>query len=160
MEQEYFSNKCAYCGKTSEVVDHAIPINRDQLGEHRLGNLIPCCKECNGKKSDKGYRQYLDLLLHDSQITEKEKLERQDKIEKYMWLCNYDPIVDKKISDLLNEIYDKTYQLAEEYVSKVNNMYYNNVDLQKILDACEIDEEWENSSEYPRKSLQDILNSL
>jgi len=37
----YFSHKCAYCGAETELLmEHAIPINKAKLGEHRLGNLV------------------------------------------------------------------------------------------------------------------------
>lgn len=57
-----FDNACAYCGSTrSLVIDHAVPISIATLGEHRLGNLVPACKTCNGS-SHKGKLRYDDYL--------------------------------------------------------------------------------------------------
>jgi 5-methylcytosine-specific restriction endonuclease McrA len=40
--KDYFSHRCAYCGNETELlIEHAIPINKEKLGEHRLGNLVP-----------------------------------------------------------------------------------------------------------------------
>jgi hypothetical protein len=56
----YFMNRCAYCGaETDLVIDHAIPINKAKLGEHRIGNLVPSCNECNSRKGNRDYGEYL-----------------------------------------------------------------------------------------------------
>ena len=41
---------CFYCDGPCESVDHVIPIARG--GTHFEGNLVPCCRKCNGSKSD------------------------------------------------------------------------------------------------------------
>jgi 5-methylcytosine-specific restriction endonuclease McrA len=41
---------CFYCTGPCESVDHVIPIARG--GTHFEGNLVPCCRKCNGSKSD------------------------------------------------------------------------------------------------------------
>ena len=41
---------CAYCGSTEQItVDHVIPIFRG--GTHGIGNLVPCCFQCNMVKN-------------------------------------------------------------------------------------------------------------
>jgi hypothetical protein len=56
----YFGGRCAYCGeRPPDDLDHAIPINRDHLGQHCIGNLIPSCKECNAKKGRWDFRAFL-----------------------------------------------------------------------------------------------------
>jgi hypothetical protein len=43
---------CFYCGaKTNIHLDHVIPVSRG--GRHSIGNLVPACKSCNSKKSDR-----------------------------------------------------------------------------------------------------------
>jgi 5-methylcytosine-specific restriction endonuclease McrA len=57
--QEYFANRCAYCQSAETLVmDHAVPINRSSLGEHRLGNLIPACDSCNSRKGHRDFRTF------------------------------------------------------------------------------------------------------
>ena len=43
-------NKCIYCGKQSDSLDHMHPISKG--GESITRNCVPCCLSCNGKKSD------------------------------------------------------------------------------------------------------------
>ncbi|SMN10912.1 hypothetical protein SPBRAN_1087 [uncultured Candidatus Thioglobus sp.] len=59
--KEYFDNSCVYCGnKDSLIMEHAIPINKESLGEHKLGNMVPSCKKCNIKKGNKRFDDFLD----------------------------------------------------------------------------------------------------
>jgi 5-methylcytosine-specific restriction endonuclease McrA len=52
--KDYFDNQCTYCGEEKNLVfDHAVPINRTALGQHRIGNLVPSCSDCNQKKDKK-----------------------------------------------------------------------------------------------------------
>src|SRR6185436_14076596 len=78
----YFLNKCAYCGaETDLVIDHAIPINKTKFGEHRIGNLVPSCNDCNNKK---GNRDYLEYLKADD--------EKRQMIDLFMESKNYVPL--------------------------------------------------------------------
>jgi hypothetical protein len=60
----YFLNRCAYYDERNpscdEIIpthrDHIIPINKTELGEHRIGNLVPCCNACNKKKHHGDFR--------------------------------------------------------------------------------------------------------
>ena len=40
-------------------MEHAIPINKEVLGEHRLGNIVPSCKQCNSEKHKKSFEEFL-----------------------------------------------------------------------------------------------------
>jgi 5-methylcytosine-specific restriction endonuclease McrA len=42
-------NKCMFCGKRADTVDHIIPICWG--GNNELENLQPCCLKCNSGKS-------------------------------------------------------------------------------------------------------------
>jgi len=44
-----FDKKCAYCWEEKEpILDYAVPIDKTDLGQHHIGNLIPSCRDCNG----------------------------------------------------------------------------------------------------------------
>lgn len=113
----YFDNKCAYCGSPDELVmEHAIPINREKLGEHRLGNIIPSCSKCNSEKSSKDYKEFLGS-----------DNERIDAIEKYMAEKNYTPITDShKIKVLLEQAYADVGQVADKYIKEINEALSEN----------------------------------
>lgn len=43
--------RCAYCPGPPETLDHVIPLQRG--GTNYEGNLVPCCRRCNGSKTDR-----------------------------------------------------------------------------------------------------------
>lgn len=44
--------KCVYCGSSKNIeMDHIIPISKN--GPHTKNNVIPACRRCNSKKSNK-----------------------------------------------------------------------------------------------------------
>lgn len=43
-------NRCIYCGKPSESIDHVFPLSRG--GMSVTANCVPACLSCNGQKSD------------------------------------------------------------------------------------------------------------
>lgn len=82
--KDYFNNRCAYCDALADLeMDHAIPINKTKLREHRLGNVIPSCRKCNREKHHKDFIEFLG--------EDKEKIER---IKSYMEARNYTPLGD------------------------------------------------------------------
>lgn len=40
---------CTYCMRPADTIDHAVPLVRG--GTNYEGNLVPCCRSCNGSKS-------------------------------------------------------------------------------------------------------------
>jgi len=60
---EYFNFECCYCSNVIDVKslsqDHLIPMNKISLGLHSWGNVVPCCKDCNNKKHQKPWKDYL-----------------------------------------------------------------------------------------------------
>lgn len=112
----FFSNCCDYCGKEGDLLmDHAIPINRQSAGEHRLGNLVPSCRSCNSAKGDKNFR---DFLSNDS--------ERIQKIEEYMDRRNYVPLCDnEQVKMVLEMVYKEISLIADRYIAILNELFPN-----------------------------------
>jgi 5-methylcytosine-specific restriction endonuclease McrA len=110
----YFSNKCAYCGaETDLVIDHAIPINKAKLGEHRIGNLVPSCNDCNARKGNKDYSEYLD---GDD--------EKKQTIESYMDSKNYVPLGDnKQVRMILDLAHAEVSALVDRYIVIINSLF-------------------------------------
>lgn len=51
-DMRYLEGPCAYCGSTENItMDHVVPISRG--GTHGIGNLVPCCSNCNSHKLDR-----------------------------------------------------------------------------------------------------------
>lgn len=45
---DHWQDKCAYCGEHADTLDHVVP--RHKGGLTVKGNLISCCRRCNGSK--------------------------------------------------------------------------------------------------------------
>lgn len=49
-----FDYKCVYCGASLNLktisIDHVVPMNKNSMGLHMLGNLAAACSTCNGQK--------------------------------------------------------------------------------------------------------------
>lgn len=53
---------CIYCGRPAETWDHLYGLVKDAKLSgygHQLGNLVPCCKECNSRKGAKDWEKFL-----------------------------------------------------------------------------------------------------
>ncbi len=107
-----FENHCIYCKKQSKTLtkDHAIPINKDSLGEHRLGNIVPSCNECNKLKGDKHFETF--LKGDDTKI---------DLIKAYMDSKNYEPLGNnEQVKAILSIAYDELKTVGDRYVKILN----------------------------------------
>lgn len=45
---DHWDSKCAYCGEHADTLDHVVP--RHKGGLTIKGNLVSCCRRCNGSK--------------------------------------------------------------------------------------------------------------
>jgi len=67
--------KCAYCDRPAETWDHVVGLVENQHYSgfvHTIGNLLPCCKQCNSSKGNKDWRGFVTKGLEDkSQRTAK-----------------------------------------------------------------------------------------
>lgn len=112
--KQYFKNCCAYCGKKSEslIMEHAVPINKKSLGEHRLGNIIPSCKQCNNSKGSKSFVEFLG----DNNVKIK-------AIKKYMDSKNYVPLGEnEQIKMILNMAYNEVSSVSNRYIQILNGL--------------------------------------
>ena len=113
--KEHFSHRCAYCGVDADelVIEHAIPINKVSLGEHRLGNLVPSCKACNSAKGDKDFRVFLEG-----------NNEAIARIEEYMDSRNYVPLEEnEQVTRVLDMAHKEVAALADRYVTILNELF-------------------------------------
>ncbi len=53
---------CVYCDRPAETWDHIMAVVKDGKFSgygHQIGNLIPCCKNCNSKKGNRDWKSFL-----------------------------------------------------------------------------------------------------
>lgn len=56
---------CVYCGKLAQTWDHLENLVKEgQLNGygHQIGNLVPCCRDCNSAKGGKPFQAYVESL--------------------------------------------------------------------------------------------------
>ncbi|WP_008313035.1 HNH endonuclease [Leptolyngbya sp. PCC 6406] len=126
--KDYFSRRCAYCNADADLlIEHAIPINKEKLGEHRLGNLVPSCKPCNSKKRGLDFREFLG-----------DDLEAIQKIEAYMDSRNYVPLEDsEQMRMILDMAHKEVASLAARYIRIVNELFPRSSDPDSDDDQCD-----------------------
>ena len=94
---------CIYCGKPAETWDHLHGLVKDAKPSgygHQLGNLVPCCKECNSRKGAKDWEIYLK-----NEVSEQTALEQKQKLiasycDRYVGRVNSELLVEKSPGDL------------------------------------------------------------
>jgi HNH endonuclease len=72
---------CVYCSAPAQTWDHVFATVKKSAFSghgHRLGNLVPCCKQCNSAKGNKDWRQYL------AQLGAPDTAERESRIASYL----------------------------------------------------------------------------
>jgi 5-methylcytosine-specific restriction endonuclease McrA len=108
-----FGRRCAYCGQEGELLmDHVVPINKQSLCEHRLGNLVPSCKACNASKGDKDFRAFLSMYP-----------ERIAMIGAHMERHNYVPISEnEQIRQIIALAHKEVAQVAARYIDIINTL--------------------------------------
>jgi len=60
--------RCVYCPAAAETWDHLVGLVKDsELNGygHQVGNLVPCCRECNSSKGNRDWRDFLRTAISD-----------------------------------------------------------------------------------------------
>ena len=70
-----FEGACCYCGiqidEKSMTDDHVVPINKQFLGLHCWGNIVPACKDCNNEKNTSTWEEFLKSKVPDPSLYKK-----------------------------------------------------------------------------------------
>jgi hypothetical protein len=108
-----FQRRCAYCGAEGDLVmDHAVPINRTSLGEHRLGNLVPACPASNSRKGDQHYSEFLEGQPNTIRT-----------IGTHMDRYGYVPLGDnEQIRMIIDIAHKEPLGIAERYIKIINGL--------------------------------------
>jgi hypothetical protein len=106
---EWFDHQCCYCGRLikSESLsqDHLIPMNKERLGLHAWGNVVPCCRDCNNAKQ---HADWSDFLA--TQAVGKTFEERHSKILSFVKNRQYDP--NLQLQDYAGHLYEDVGAVA------------------------------------------------
>jgi 5-methylcytosine-specific restriction endonuclease McrA len=123
---ESFNSRCAYCGEANERLEreHAIAMNKQDLGEHHLGNIVPSCKECNSQKGDKSYRTFLEAKYGVTAAAEPIA-----RIDRHMEEHGYAPLTPgSQIVRLLVDATNDLAQIAQDCIEAINALHESEVD--------------------------------
>ncbi|MCX7157062.1 MAG: HNH endonuclease [Rhodocyclales bacterium] len=109
---------CIYCGKSAQTWDHLENLVREgKLNGygHQIGNLVPCCRDCNSEKGGKSFRDYVSTLS----LSPIEQADLIACLEKHLSLAAPIDIStldseDKDALDKFNAIQLKILRLMEE----------------------------------------------
>lgn len=109
---------CVYCGKSAQTWDHLT--NLVKAGEfngygHQIGNLVPCCRDCNSSKGSLAFEKYVDGLA----LKAEEKDDLKDRLRDHQKLAKEVDSAKATAEEikLLKEfraIQDKVLKLLEE----------------------------------------------
>ena len=92
-----FGGRCAYCGATPPpvlVAEHLVPMNRESVGLHAWGNVVPACKGCNDIKKGESWQVHSQL-----------DAPRRRAIAAYISEYGYNPNV-AELKVVLGKLYD------------------------------------------------------
>jgi hypothetical protein len=123
--KRWFGHRCAYCSSRHQLVmDHAVPISIDALGEHKLGNLVPACHECNSGKGKLRYDEYLR-----GQRDRADASARIATLEEHMAHHEYEPLSDllsteefEQVRKLLRGLRDQVAEASASTASAINDV--------------------------------------
>lgn len=69
--------QCVYCGRSATTWDHLVGLVKDKELHgygHQIGNLVPCCRECNSKKGAKQWEEFLrEITPSDADFSSKKR---------------------------------------------------------------------------------------
>lgn len=69
---------CVYCSAAAETWDHLVGLVKDsELNGygHQIGNLVPCCRNCNSLKGNRNWRDFVHSTIADKE--KRQQLERR-----------------------------------------------------------------------------------
>lgn len=107
--RQFFGDKCCYCGDPLQsgrvAQDHLLGLNKDDLGLHAWGNIVPACGDCNAKKQHKPWKDFL------MERAGERAAERFRKIKEFSEKYDYDPPLDS-LKRVASELYDEIGPIA------------------------------------------------
>ena len=78
---------CVYCGRPAQTWDHLENLVKEGKFNgygHQIGNLVPCCRDCNSEKGGKSFRSFVTAQ---ARLTEFERSELIRRLEAHLALA-------------------------------------------------------------------------
>ncbi len=103
---------CVYCDGHAETWDHLENLVKDgKLNGygHQIGNLVPCCRDCNSQKGGKPFRDFINA---DTRLTETKKSNLIHKLETHLALAK--PIKPSNLNPQSQEALTKFFALQNQ----------------------------------------------
>jgi len=95
--------QCAYCdARPAETWDHVngLVLNSRYSGYgHTIGNLLPCCKECNSRKGNRNWKIFLRNEIKDNVLFAR----KVDQLESYFENHHIPQFSQESIAELMPE---------------------------------------------------------
>jgi 5-methylcytosine-specific restriction endonuclease McrA len=104
--------KCVYCDLKATTWDHLVGLveNAELRGYgHQIGNLLPCCRDCNSKKGAKGWEIYLRSVILDQSDFEAKHKVITNYVDRYAASVNL-----KKAAETLPDEWARYYAIKHE----------------------------------------------
>lgn len=106
---EFFDHQCCFCGRLIELgtisQDHLIPMNKEHLGLHAWGNVVPCCKDCNNSKNHASWEDFLRTQSRGQTFED-----RRSRIQAFVLHYGYDPSLH--LADYAGNLYEDVGSVA------------------------------------------------
>jgi 5-methylcytosine-specific restriction endonuclease McrA len=107
---------CVYCNQPAETWDHIMAVVKNGKFSgygHQIGNLMPCCKDCNSKKGNRDWKTFL-ISKHPDEASKPDLI---DKIEFY--ISNN----TTKFEELLDEDINSEIAKLKEIEEQICNLF-------------------------------------
>jgi hypothetical protein len=103
---------CVYCERQAQTWDHLENLVKggklNGYG-HQIGNLVPCCRDCNSQKGGKSFRNFIN---ENSRFTETEKSDLILRLETHLALAK--PIEPLNLTPEGQEVHAKFLALQTQ----------------------------------------------
>jgi hypothetical protein len=86
---------CVYCGDKASTWDHLIGLVKDAELRgygHQIGNLVPCCRDCNSSKGSKDWQYFTRCKINDENKRKEIELKLTTYLRQFARPVNIDQI--------------------------------------------------------------------
>jgi hypothetical protein len=90
-------------------------MNKDNVGLHSWGNIVPSCKQCNGKRQKKQWALFLE---EKTGLNTELFNQRKRKIDDYVSKYRYSLVETVELSILTNQLQTEVSEMVSKLINK------------------------------------------